>query len=55
MGAEGVTITKADPVEIQLSEKPVPTYTVVAQTYRAEVFDDGRVRVLAGGRFRLMA
>lgn len=46
--AADVTIVKTDPAEIELSEEDIPAYTVRGGTYSAEVFPDGRVRILAG-------
>ncbi|MBM4031988.1 MAG: discoidin domain-containing protein [Planctomycetes bacterium] len=47
-GAEGVTIKKADPAAGELAEQKLPAYTVQTPAYRAEVFADGRTRLLAG-------
>ncbi len=43
-----VTIQKADSTDLELTDKPVPVYTVKAQTYAAEIYSNGRVRLLAG-------
>jgi hypothetical protein len=48
LAAEGVTIKKADPTAMELTEQELPSYTVRATTYAAEVYRDGRVRFLAG-------
>ena len=46
--ADGVAIRKADPTDLELTEEDLPLYTVKAATYAAEVYRDGRVRILAG-------
>ena len=43
-----VVIKKADWTAVQLTEPELPVYTVEAPAYKAEVYRDGRVRVLAG-------
>jgi hypothetical protein len=45
----GVSITKTDAGEIMLSGKDLALYSIRARTYEAEIFLNGRVRVLAGG------
>ena len=48
LAAEDVVIKKADWTALQLADREVPLYTVQAGTYAAEVYRDGRVRVLTG-------
>ena len=48
LAAEGVTIRKTDPTEMELSDKDLPSYTVEAAAYKALVHKDGRVRILCG-------
>jgi len=49
MAAEpDVVIKKADWTAVQLAEPELPVYTVKAPAYKAEVYRDGRVRVLDG-------
>ncbi|MFP4057106.1 MAG: hypothetical protein ACLF0G_09585 [Candidatus Brocadiia bacterium] len=46
--AEGVSIRQTDPAELELGDEPTPLYRVQGRTYRAEVYPDGRLRILAG-------
>ena len=46
--AGAVTITRADPAALALTDKDRPLYVVRARSYGAEVHADGRVRMLAG-------
>jgi len=46
--AADVTIRRSDPTHTELADKEAPAYMVKADTYAAEVFADGRVRLRAG-------
>ncbi|MBM4039571.1 MAG: discoidin domain-containing protein [Planctomycetes bacterium] len=48
LGADGVTIKRGDRADTELGEHDVAAYSVQARTYAAEVFSNGRVRLLAG-------
>jgi len=44
----GVRIQKTDDDDVALADEPMPLYTVAASTYRAEIFRDGCLRLVAG-------